>query len=444
MKKMFIILFLLLVVIGIYGCGERTADNTQNMQNSADFADASDDAVAPSPSDNVDSGMDSSAQTVDTEENTAIASEYSEKKAEQVSDKEQVSADIEQKSADEFDGANYEGSFPAPEGMVLEGWYGQDKYEEPAGDGTYRFRMKTESRQHLTCKDSTRTLVGSKGLSWENGFYDGYNTGNNHANTFPKTAYDETPPSVPSSNDEKYYDEGYKLGYDRGYAGGALFTITYGCGETKHDTSMFDEDGWVKYSNIENMPNLKAIYAPPSGFAGMIYSANNAFGTYTKSFRFEMFSDEAKVENAELNKGKPALNMDRIDFLDGELEGAEKSMTAEQFAQAVYDVMKQHVDTNYKGTCVLTEPTLESKSYPAGNTFAQLTFTQICTGYSSASENVWNFHAYAFMKSSDGNRMLSLSFHTPHSVKADGMDDYDISRLPSADFVAQFLDKIEY
>ena len=39
-----------------------------------------------------------------------------------------------------FHNADYTGPFPAPEGIVLNGTYGEDKFKEPTGKGQYRFK----------------------------------------------------------------------------------------------------------------------------------------------------------------------------------------------------------------------------------------------------------------------------------------------------------------
>ncbi|MBI5392735.1 hypothetical protein HZA96_02595 [Candidatus Woesearchaeota archaeon] len=340
----------------------------------------------------------------------------------------------------EFIDANYKGPFPAPEGIVLVGLYGKDIYKSPTGNGMYRFNLQTAWQKHISCLDDTRTIMGSKGKNWEIGFANGYNVGRNDREAIPQLAYNDYPQGVDAGN--KLYDEGYKLGYERGYDLSSYWGAQYSCPGHDVDLSDYDSDGWMKLSEIEDMPGIKTIYIPPTPYSGMGYSSQTALGSDSKSFLFDTIDKERMVEKTKLNNGKQALNIDRIDFLDTEQDATEQKMTELQIAEEIYKMSANQI-VKYGPLCKLSDPKYETKTY-GKNTFVQLTFMQMCTAGSASGEPNWNIHAYAFMKSSDNKRILTFFFHVPFSLKKKGVDELDSTKAPGVDFISQFLEKVDY
>lgn len=330
------------------------------------------------------------------------------------------------------DGANYTGPFPAPEGMVLTGTFGEDKFQEPTGNGTYRFKIQTAWKKNIACKDATRTVVGSKGKTWEEGFWKGGDLG-----TTAKGAiiviYDDTPKGTKAGT--ALYNEGYKAGYAIGFAGKAPPYI-YGCNvDEGFDISKYDNDGWVKQS-VDKLPALNTLYMPAKGAA--LSNLDSVLGSKGVVFSFDAINDS--INKSELNVGKSDLNISRMDFIEGQLDSAEAALTTAEFANAFYKQQKKVIENKYKGSCVVADATVAGETYGSNN-FTNLSFITVCLD-SGGGENKWTLSKYSFMKI-PGDKMLMISFAAASDVKVKGADTTDSAKLPSKDFIAQLYSKIQ-
>jgi hypothetical protein len=334
--------------------------------------------------------------------------------------------------------ANYTGPFPAPEGMVLEGTYGSDSYWTPTGDGTFQFEVQTSWEININCLDDTRTLLGSKGGHWDDGFYAGYDDGNYQYDNIIDPIYDDTPAGTYAG--DEYYDEGYEYGYERGFDDLGYYTMQWGCAGadlTEEDIlDMYDDDGWYVYEQDpfwDEFPSLMSVAGPPGSYSGVTYSSQSMLGADSESMTFDAIN--YPVEESELNTELGPLNLSQIDVLDGELEGDEADMTTEEFAQALYDGNKYELE-EVAQACVLGDPLIVTETF-GSNEFTQLAYTAVCDGK-------WNQIAYLMMKNDDEDRMLILYFMNPDDVANEAGDDYDLDMLINVDFVNQFLENVVY
>lgn len=329
-------------------------------------------------------------------------------------------------------GVNYTGPFPAPEGMVLTGTFGEDKFQEPTGNGVYRFKIQTAWKKDIACKDVTRTVVGSKGKTWEEGFWKGGDLG-----TTAKGAiiviYDDTPKGTKAGT--TLYDEGYKAGYAMGFAGKAP-PYVYGChADEGFDISKYDKDGWVKQS-VDKLPGLNTLYMPAKGAA--LSNLDSVLGSKGVVFSFDATNNP--INESGLNVGKPNLNISRMDFVEGQLDSAEAALSTAEFAQAYYKQQKKVIENKYKGSCTVADSSVADETY-GSNSFTNLSFITVCLD-SSGGENKWALSKYSFMKI-PGDKMLMVSIGVLGDVKVKGSNTTDSAKLPSKDFIAQLYSKIQ-
>lgn len=332
-----------------------------------------------------------------------------------------------------FHNADYTGPFPAPEGIVLNGTYGEDKFQEPTGKGAYRFKIQTAWDKDVSCLDKTRTLVGSKGATWGEGYAKGFNTGV-AAKESLIVVYNDKPQGVKAGN--SFYDEGYKLGYDRGFENAKAPPYVYGCDvDEGFDINAYDEDGWKKYTS-DKLPGLKTVYMPAEG-AGLS-DKDSGLGKDAIAFSLDTINDPI---NTGLNVGKPNLNISQIDFLESKLDADEADLPVSEFAQAVYKGHKNGIESKaaLKSTCVVMEPGIEEATY-GNNIFTNIGWITACLD--SGNENKWVYSMYSFMKM-PGDKMLMISISVPGSIKAKGVDETDETKLPSTDFIEQLYPKIQ-
>lgn len=325
--------------------------------------------------------------------------------------------------------ANYTGPFPAPEGMVLEGTSGEDQFKDPAGNGAYRFKIQTAWKNHIACLDSTRTLIGSKGKTFEAGWFKGYGIGKLEGEKLV-AYYDETPQGSGAGGD--LYDEGYRLGYNRGFSGMSIFNAQYPCTGHNVDLSNYDEDGWSKVK-VAKIPALKVLYLP-TGYAaettGTSLLGND--GVYIS------FDD---VTNGQLNGSEKKLNFTRMDLLESTLDATEQKMSVSELAQGSYDVMTAAAGKKYKNVCVFDEPLIEEKTY-GNNTFVNLNWVTVCNTGADGGPS-WMLNVYSFKKLAN-DKMLVVQLFSPQSVKASGKNELDTSKFPSADFIDQLYSKMQF
>lgn len=357
------------------------------------------------------------------------------KETEKTDKKESEKTETE-KSDEKFSGANYTGPFPAPEGMVLEGFIGAAKYFEPTGTGVYQFAPKTDGARSINCLDSTRTVYKSKGKNYDAGFKSGIFYGIKDGDVFfPK--YDDTPRGSGNVGNQ-YYNEGFRVGYKHGYEVGNDYGTTYDCRTTAYKPGDYDADGWRKTTGFEKAKNLTAVYFPGEvgGYAGVGKTSGDAY-----AWTLNTETEGLRVEDTKLNKDKPVVNLSRVEVMESVPEGAETSMTMEAVAKMSYDAALQYTNTKYNRICTLTEPTIETKTY-GSNAFTLLTFVQICKP-EAKQEATWKLQAYAFAKGKTSGNVFTATFIDPFNLKKAGVDEFDMSKLPSNDFIAQFLTKLQ-
>lgn len=342
-----------------------------------------------------------------------------------------------EKTDDKLSGANYSGPFPAPEGMVLEGFIGSAKYFEPTGTGVYQFVPKTDGARSINCLDSTRTVYRSKGKNYDAGFKSGIFYGIKDGDVFfPK--YDDTPRGSGAVGNQ-YYNEGFRVGYKHGYEVGNDYGTTYDCRTTAYKPGDYDADGWRKTTGFDKAKNLAAVYFPGEvgGYAGVGKTSADAY-----AWTLNTETEGQRIQDTKLNKDKPVVNLSRVEVMESVPEGAETSMTMEAVAKMSYDAALQYTNTKYNRICTLTAPTIETKTY-GSNTFALLTFVQICKP-EAKQEATWKLQAYAFAKGKTSGNVFTTTFIDPYSLKKAGADEFDMSKLPSNDFIAQFLTKLQF
>lgn len=353
------------------------------------------------------------------------------------SDKKESEKNESEKSDEKFSGANYTGPFPAPEGMVLEGFIGSAKYFEPTGTGVYQFAPKTDGARSINCLDSTRTVYKSKGKNYDAGFKSGIFYGIKDGDVFfPK--YNDTPRGSGNVGNQ-YYNEGFRVGYKHGYEVGNDYGTTYDCRTTAYKPGDYDADGWRKTTGFAKAKNLVAVYFPGEvgGYAGVGKTSADAY-----AWTLNTETEGQRIQDTKLNKDKPVVNLSRVEVMESVPEGAETTMTMEAVAKMSYDAALQYTNTKYNRICTLTEPTIETKTY-GSNSFALLTFVQICKP-EAKQEATWKLQAYAFAKGNASGNVFTTTFIDPYNLKKAGADEFDMSKLPSNDFIAQFLTKLQF
>lgn len=337
----------------------------------------------------------------------------------------------------EYSGANYTGPFPAPEGMVLEGFIGSEKSFEPTGSGMYQFVPKTDGTRSINCLDSTRTVYKSKGKNYDAGFKSGIAYGIKDGDAlFP--VFNDAPRGGGNVGNQ-YFNEGFRVGYKHGYEVGNDYGTTYDCRTTAYRPGDYDADGWRKTTGFAKAKNLVAVYFPGEvgGYSGVGKLSSDAY-----AWTLHTDTEGLRIEDTKLNKDKPVVNLSRVEVMESVPEGAETSMSMEAVAKMSYDAAAQYTATKYNRICTLTAPTIETKTY-GSNTFALLTFVQICKP-DAKQEATWKLQAYAFAKGPVSGNVFTATFIDPFNLKKVGADEFDASKLPSSEFIAQFLGKLQF
>ncbi len=340
---------------------------------------------------------------------------------------------------------NYSGTFPAPEGIIVKGYYGVDTYQIPVGSGSYRFKVQTGRKRELVCLDSTRMVQGSKGLSFESGYAYGRVRGEQDLK-LPIPYFDDTPINV--SGNATYFREGYTKGYAESY-GGQRAVFYYDCGEFKQpDVSKYDADGWYQYTELRGAPGVKSVFLPtlgvqyatdPTSPKSLLSPKNvNAWSMPTRDYSYE---------KTDLNSSKAPLNFSRIDVYESEYDATEAVMPlegAKGMTQAVANVYQNTFKTDVvlKTHCSLTPANISYQTY-GGNRFGLITFVSMCkpSGWSTF---VWKNHAFAITQAPSTKGWVVASFVNNDSVKAKDSDEFDMTKAQmSSEFIAQFLTKLQ-
>lgn len=314
----------------------------------------------------------------------------------------------------------------AIEGQMIEGKSGENKFKEPTGNGKYRFQIQTEWENPNAC-DAGRTLIGSKGKTWEDAWYKAYDIGKEEGMK-PVPYYDETPQG--SKAGTELYDEGYRLGYARGFDGLSAWGAQYDCKSNKKNLADFDNDGWYK---LKGMPGLKALFLP-FGYAGKA-TGSSLLGKDGVYVSFEDASQGA------LNNGVAPLNFTRADFLVTDLDASEQEMSMQDLVMATHDVMVAEAGKKYKSVCTFDEPLIEEKTY-GSNTFVNLNWVTVCNTGADGGPS-WMLNIYSFKKLAD-DKMLIVQLFSPQSVKASGKNELDTAKFPSSDFIEQLYSKMQF
>lgn len=347
-------------------------------------------------------------------------------------------------TAKSFKDANYKGKFPAPEGIVLQGTIGTDRYKDPTGSGAYKFRVKTEGKRPLACLDSSRIILGSKGKNWDRGWFMGYDIAKNDAKQIIQI-YNDKPRGVGVGN--KLYDEGFRKGYAYSFNGGYETGARYDCRKVQADLTHLDEDGWTTY-DATNAPFISkrtpsivsaSIPARPYGTIdengkGMLNIPNAWVAGISSP------SDDQKIEKA--NPKAPRVNLSHIEAFESS-DADDQAMTAAQFGDALYKGMKSESEAAFAKfrdrICMVSEATVAEKTY-GGQSYTLVTFYRSCTAKGKEAE--WKLLAFALTKSPSTNDLVGFFFSTPNSIKKAGANEIDMTKFPSVPFIEQFLGKV--
>jgi len=342
-----------------------------------------------------------------------------------------------------YQDANYTGTFPAPEGVVVKGYYGKDEYQEPAGSGAYRFNILTNAKRELVCLDKTRTVQGSKGSSWESGYAYGRVRGEQESKLIIPY-FDDTPINV--SGDVNYFAEGYRQGYFESF-NGQRAVFYYDCDEFKKlDLSKYDTDGWYQNTELSGASSVKAVYLPMRGVQYKKDPTNPKSLLSSKNVNtWSVPIGERGFEKSVHNTGKAPLNFSRIDLYESDFDATEAIMPlegAKGMTEAVANLYQNFFKTDFtlKTNCSLTASNISYQTY-GGNRFGLVTFVSMCKV--GTNTKVWKNHAFAITQV-PAKTWLITSFVNNENVKAKDTDELDLGRAQmSSEFIGQFLGKIQ-
>lgn len=330
-----------------------------------------------------------------------------------------------------FVDANYKGPFPAPEGKMLLGKYGKDKFKNPTGKGDYRFRVQTYWQRDVQCLDSSRTVDKSLGKTWEKGFFYGLSVAEAELK-YLDPVYDNTPKGTGSG--KPLYDKGYEIGFD--YRWGGSGDGRFGCPprDGSVDLTQYDADGWKKWKNIKALKTIKTLYIP-AGIGSVSYSSQSALGSDSVSLGLDNYLNT--LEGSSFNNKKDPINLSRIDFLESETSAEELAMGPEKIMQTLYDQSKAEVQKKYANTVafIYDKPSIETQTY-GKNKFTVLQ-------YVVANDGKWNLVDYALRIDPKTNMGLVMHFNDPKDISNEAKNGIDTSKTPGY-FLAQLLTKMEF
>lgn len=344
-----------------------------------------------------------------------------------------------------FKDANYKGKFPAPEGVVLQGTYGADKYKEPTGSGTYKFRVMTDAKLPLACLDNSRIIIGSKGKTYDRGWFTGYDIAKSDAAQIIQI-YNDKPRGAGAGN--KFFDEGFRKGYAFSFNGGFETAARYNCRKQMQDVKRVDADGWIKYDKgnvaflTKRTPSIASFALPVLPYASLDERASgllkipNAWVAGLSSA-----TPESSIEKA--NPKADRVNLSHIEAFES-ADADDRAMTTTQFGNDLYAGMKAQSEAAFAKyrdrICNVSEATIVDKTY-GGQTYTLVTFYRSCTG-KAVKEAEWKLLAFALTKSPSTGNLVGFFFSTPHSIKKAGADEVDMTKFPSVPFIEQFLGKV--
>lgn len=330
-----------------------------------------------------------------------------------------------------FHNANYTGPFPAPEGKVLLGTYGEDKFWEPTGSGDYRFRVQTAWEREVQCIDGSRTIDKSQGKTWEKGFWSGFNVAASVVKQIDPV-FDDTPKG--DGKGGSLYDTGYRAGYAYRWGGGT--EPRFGCPpkDGSVDLTQYDADGWRKYQNNDKLKTIKTFYSPAVA-SGVSESTQSALGSEGTSLNLDNYIDA--IEKSSFNNKKTPMNLNRIDFLESELSAEELALGPEGIMKALYDQQKAAIQKKYANTVafIYAEPTIETQTYGKN----KITVLQ----YVTAHDGKWNLSNYGLRIDPKTNVGLLFFYYNPKDISNEAKNGIDVAKA-SSDFLAQFLTKLEF
>ena len=328
-----------------------------------------------------------------------------------------------------FHDANYTGPFPAPEGIVLLGKYGEDKFWEPTGSGDYRFRVQIAWERDVQCIDGSRTIDKSQGSTWEKGFWQGFIVAASVVKHIDPV-FDDTPKGVGAG--QKLYDIGYRAGYNYRWGGGT--EPRFGCPpkDGSRDMTKYDSDGWLKLQNIDKLKTVKTLF---SSIGGVGNSSQSALGGESTSINFDNFIET--IESSKYNNSKNLLNLSRIDFLESETSAEELALGPEGIMKALYDQQKAAIQKKYANTVafIYAEPTIETQTYGKN----KITVLQ----YVTAHDGKWNLVNYGLRIDPKTNVGLLFYFYNPKDISNEAKNGIDVAKA-SSDYLAQLLTKMEF
>ena len=332
-------------------------------------------------------------------------------------------------------GANYNGPFPAPEGMVLKGTIGENIFFKPTGSGAYQFKPEiSRGGLSLNCLDDSRRVIGSKGKNYDLGFEAGIPYGLNDRNKIG-VPFNDTPRGGGNLTNQ-YFKEGFRAGYVFAYDTGRNYDYKYSCNIGSLDISLFDVDGWKKTTDFKQAPNLKVVYYPDTHGSYDGGDGKKEGEIYKWTIRAGY---REKIEESEPNKGKTAVNISEVFMSEAVLEGEEKTMNGEQLAKLVYDVaVANNKPMSFK--CALSEPTIATKQW-GQNTVTGMGYVIVCGKGSSAT---WQLVSTYLIKGKTSGNVLTVNVVNPNNLKKSGADELDESKLSSVSFIEQFFSKIQF
>lgn len=344
-----------------------------------------------------------------------------------------------------FKEANYKGKFPAPEGIVLQGYYGADKFKEPTGTGAYRFRVMTDAKLPLACLDNSRIIIGSKGKNYDRGWFTGYDIAKNDLAQIIQI-FNDKPRGAGAGN--KFYDEGFRAGYTYSFNGSYEASARYNCRKEMQDITRVDADGWMSYDEknaafiAKRTPSIASVSLPVRPF-GVLDDNGKGLLKIPNAWVAALSSGGKTREIETANPKAQTVNIKHIEGFESADED-DRAMTAAEFADLFYKNMKTESEGAFKKyrdrVCGVSEPTVNEATYN-GQAYTFLTFYRSCTGNKGKTVE-WKLLSFAFTKSPSSNNLVGFYFHTPHSIRKADKDEIDMGKFPSVPFIEQFLGKV--
>lgn len=346
-----------------------------------------------------------------------------------------------------FHNANYTGSFPAPEGLVLKGTYGNDKFQDPTGSGVYRYQIQTAFERPIVCLDSTRLFYDSKGGSYDAGFQNGFAMSEAEAKSI-KPIFNDTP--VGPNAGKAFYNEAYKAAYFHRWNGGGLTGKQRNCPQkdfTAAEFAKYDTDGWYKNENIAKLKTVRTLYTAPM-VIGLSNSSQSALGGDSTSLNLDNYLD--KIEGSSFSTKTGSINLSRIDFLETDTSAEELALGPEGIMRVLFDQQSAEIKRKYANTVAFINlqtyrPVLDLKSEKPyiveTQTYGKNKITVL--QYITAKDGKWNLSNYGLRIDPKTNTGLLFFFYNPKDISNETKNGIDTAKA-SSDFLAQLLTKMEF